>query len=155
MRLRLAPVATAAAWLLLACTRPSPEMDAAGRPGSTADNITLVGRYAGTLPCADCSGIQTELVLYRRGPHGDPVRYELRETYLGTRDGDRGFTSRGEWRILRGSASDPDATVYQLVTDRPGEFSNWLWVSERELRKLDASQGDIRSTLNYTLRRTD
>jgi len=154
MRRGLAPVAVTTLLLLLVCRRSSPETDAA-QAAFTADQITLVGRYAGRLPCADCSGIETELVLYGRGPRGDPVRYELRETYLGTRDGDRAFTSRGEWRIVRGTSGDPDATVYQLITDPPDGFSHWLRVSERELRKLDTSQGDIHSTRNYTLRRLD
>ncbi|MFX6794395.1 copper resistance protein NlpE N-terminal domain-containing protein, partial [Acinetobacter baumannii] len=44
----------------------------------TAENsLDWDGKYKGTLPCADCEGIKTELELK------DDKTYELTETYLG------------------------------------------------------------------------
>src|SRR5215510_6268561 len=67
---------------------------------------TTATKYAGTLPCADCAGIRTVLTLYSEP---GPTRYELVETYLATRDGDRSFPSSGRWTVLRGSATDSNA----------------------------------------------
>jgi uncharacterized lipoprotein NlpE involved in copper resistance len=47
----------------------------------TAENsLDWDGKYKGTLPCADCEGIKTELELK------DDKTYELTETYLGKGD---------------------------------------------------------------------
>ena len=40
-------------------------------------------RYAGVLPCADCSGIRTELTLTKDPVTREPRAYQLVETYLG------------------------------------------------------------------------
>jgi NlpE N-terminal domain len=59
------------------------------------DSTATLGTFAGVLPCADCAGIRTELTLFAEQPSGRPVRYELKHTYLGTRDGDRTFEKGG------------------------------------------------------------
>jgi Predicted secreted protein len=109
--------------------------------------------YAGVLPCADCAGIRTEIKLYAEQPSGRPVRYELSQTYLKTRDGDRSVQSTGRWTILRGSASDRDATVYQLDYDRPGRAQNFLKVGDDELRQLDGQEREIASPAPHSLHR--
>lgn len=159
---RLAPLLVPAALVLglaSACARVQPEpppaaADAAPAPAA-ADRV-LVARYAGTLPCADCAGVLTELALYRAGsPHGAPAGYELRETYQATAAGDRTVTSSGPWLILRGTPTDRDATVYQLVPGRPGLERNFARIGEDELRQLDHEQREIRTAQNYTLTRVE
>lgn len=57
--------------------------------------------FAGTIPCADCGGIEQQLIL-----KGDSAGiYQLRETYLqATEDGDEVLISSGEWiRQKKGS----------------------------------------------------
>ncbi|MGI8561150.1 MAG: copper resistance protein NlpE N-terminal domain-containing protein [Luteimonas sp.] len=49
--------------------------------------------WRGLLPCADCDGIQTLLVLERRG---DVHRYDLVETFLADQEGAR-FAESGRW----------------------------------------------------------
>jgi len=98
---------------------------------------TLVVKYAGTLPCADCMGIRTVLTLYSEA---GPTRYELIETYVGTKDGDRSFPSSGRWTLLRGSATDVDATVYQVAFDRPDRTVNYLKDGDDQLILLDRNQ---------------
>lgn len=109
--------------------------------------------YSGILPCADCAGIRTELRLYAEQPSGRPIRYELSETYLATRDGDRAFEKSGRWTLLRGSASDPNATVYQLDFDRPATQRDFLRVGDDELRLLDRRQHEIPSAAPHSLYR--
>jgi predicted secreted protein len=87
-----------------------------GGPKSSA----LLGTYIGKTACADCSGIQTQLRLYAKGPNDftDTI-YVSTRTYLGGRNGDQSFTDRGEWSVMKGDAIDPNATVYALNPDDP------------------------------------
>jgi copper homeostasis protein (lipoprotein) len=59
--------------------------------------------WRGVLPCADCDGIETLLVLERRG---QARRYDLVETFLAARDGAR-FAESGQWR-MQGAALSLD-----------------------------------------------
>jgi copper homeostasis protein (lipoprotein) len=111
----------------------------------------LLGSFAGVLPCADCSGIHTELRLYAEQPSTHPPRYQTTETYRGTRDGERTVQRSGHWTVLRGSANDPDATVYQLDYDRPEAQQNFLRVGDAELRLLDRNQEEIASSPVHSL----
>ena len=64
---------------------------------STGDDartsLDWAGTYKGKLPCADCEGIETELML-----HSDNT-YMLSTTYLGKKDA-AGINSNGKWRWL-------------------------------------------------------
>src|SRR4030095_11992295 len=82
-------------------------------------------------------GIRTVLSLYSEP---GPTRYELTETYVGTKDGDRSFPSSGRWTILRGSATDVDDTVYQVACDRPDRTVNYLKEGDDQLILLDRNQ---------------
>ena len=125
----------------------------ADQPAGKAPAAPLLGRFVGVLPCADCSGIATDLRLYAEQPSGKPASYESNETYLGTRDGDRSFQRSGRWTIMRGSAADRDATIYQTAFDRPGELRNFLRVSDTELRLLDRDQREIKTPAPLSLHR--
>lgn len=114
----------------------------------------LTGRYTGTLPCADCDGIQVVLELYAETADGPPTRYTLERTYLGTGDGGSRFIEVGAWAILRGARDDPDATVYELDPDRPGTTRSYLRRGDRELVLLDQELGEIQSDHPDTLTRT-
>lgn len=118
-------------------------------------NEVIFARYAGRLPCADCAGIRIELTLNAETVHGPPTRYHMRETYIATRDGDRTFTSEGRWRIRRGSADDPNATVYQIDFDRPEKTRSFLVVDANELTALDRDLRELPSTLPRTLMRLE
>jgi hypothetical protein len=58
--------------------------------------------FLGMLACPDCAGIRVELALYHESEAagGDPVRpaaYHMRETHLGSIDGDRIVETNGTW----------------------------------------------------------
>jgi uncharacterized lipoprotein NlpE involved in copper resistance len=123
-------------------------------PEGAQATAPVLGVYAGTLPCADCTGLDTRLTLYAKRPQGTgDGSFELSETYLGTRDGDRRFDARGRWIILRGTPTDVDATVYQLNFDNANRILYFLRVGDQALRLLDRDQREIRSTANHTLAR--
>lgn len=148
-----AAIAGGTLWSGCHASAPATPPSSSALPAAGSGTLPLV--YAGTLPCADCPGIRTELTLI-----GDPPApqgggtYTLKETYLGSRDGDRTFETRGRWLTLRGSADDRDATVYQL-NPQPGGDPRYLQrIGDNVLRMLDRQQRPIVSSANYTLTRT-
>jgi uncharacterized lipoprotein NlpE involved in copper resistance len=124
--------------------------------GSQIVEPWLLGQYEGTLACADCSGIQTVVTLYARSrtETGDGM-FLLRETWLGAADPERTRVVQGRWTTLRGNATDPDATIYQLTPNPPGHVLYFLRVGESELRVLDREQREIASDVPHTLRRVE
>jgi copper homeostasis protein (lipoprotein) len=122
---------------LAACGRAAapPPAPPAPPPLPRAANLPRVGHFAGILPCADCRGIRTELIL--AGDWEGLNRYHLTETYLGTSQGDRTVEREGAWTTLRGVPDDDNATVYQLDPDIAGARRHFLVVDERTLALLD------------------
>ena len=101
--------------LLTACQR---EQAAGHVPNPVSPLQQADGRieWQGLLPCADCDGIQTRLVLERSG---NARRFSLTETYLAD-DGAR-FVESGQWRSRRGlldlQADGGARRVYGLLPD--------------------------------------
>jgi copper homeostasis protein (lipoprotein) len=70
--------------------------------------------WQGVLPCSDCLGIDTRLVLREQGGRR---RYRLEETYLGAPEPNR-FDREGAWAEMRDGNDDAASTVYVLDPDR-------------------------------------
>ena len=123
----------------------------APRPGTAI----LFGVYNGTMPCADCSGLETVLRLYAKGKFDTTYAFYVRtQTYRGAPHGDVTFSDRGQWTVLRGDATDPDATVYQLNPDDE-QHSEALLVQDKgaSLEELDRDLKPIDMPMNVTLKR--
>jgi copper homeostasis protein (lipoprotein) len=123
----------------------------APRPGTAI----LFGTYNGTMPCADCNGLETVLRLYAKGKFDTTYAFYVRtQTYRGAPHGDVTFSDRGEWTVLRGDATDPDATVYQLNPDNE-QHSEALLVQDKgaALDQLDRDLKPIETTRDVTLKR--
>jgi uncharacterized lipoprotein NlpE involved in copper resistance len=123
----------------------------APRPGTAI----VFGVYKGTVPCADCSGLETVLRLYAKGKFDTTYAFYVRtQTYRGAPHGDVTISDRGEWTVLRGDADDPDATVYQLNPDDE-QHSEALLVQDKgaALEALDRDLKPIDTTRNVTLKR--
>lgn len=101
--------------------------------------------YQGALPCADCEGIKTTLTFF-----GNET-YSLQETYLTNRPGKHVFMTRGKYATMRGTATDPNATVYQLNPDKPTDIRNFLRVGANRIKQLDRDQREINAPFDYTL----
>ncbi|MBS9424989.1 envelope stress response activation lipoprotein NlpE [Photorhabdus caribbeanensis] len=93
--------------------------------------------FHGTLPCADCSGIDTTLLLDNDGT------YILEQTYLGARDGDQSFFESGLW------AKDGEKI---RLTKSDDQKSYYLPKGEN-LVMLDIEGNKIESSFNYELQR--
>lgn len=103
------------------------------------DRKAFAGTFAGTVPCADCPGIETHLTIDADGT------FRLGETYQ-ERDGSSETT--GTWTIDAGGKRlllDPDT---KDADDRHFEI-----VSKDEVRMLDSEGNPIASEHNYSLRR--
>lgn len=141
--------------LLLACVIFAACQQAGKHTGGTdttttkstdADTATQV-TYTGTLPCADCEGIVTELTLQRQ----PETNFTLKETYLGK---NQTFPSEGNYVVLHGTPADPGATVIQLNPDKDKNLQRYFQqVNSDELKMLDIEQRVIESNHNYTLKK--
>jgi copper homeostasis protein (lipoprotein) len=124
---------------------------AASLAGCVTITSSSIGTFAGVMPCADCAGILTELRLYAE--QGRPARFELTETYLGSRDGDRSIGTTGQWGTLSAPAGDAGAGIVQLDLGSVSTRRNFLRVGEDELRRIDASLREIPSAVPHSLHR--
>jgi predicted secreted protein len=123
----------------------------APRPGTAI----LFGTYKGSLPCADCNELETVLRLYAKGKFDTTYAFYVRtQTYRGAPNGDVTLSDRGAWTVLRGDATDENATVYQLNPDDE-QHSEALLVQDQgaALVQLDRDLKEIDTTMNVTLNR--
>jgi len=104
------------------------------------DIKAFAGTYGGTLPCADCPGIDSTIAFTPEGT------YTLSETYQDTDKSS--FLSKGTWS-LRG-----DGKAVLLDPEDKDEYDrSFSIVSPTELRALDQQGKPIDSTLDYSLKR--
>jgi hypothetical protein len=91
-----------------------------------ADHPTLVGTYQGQLPCADCSQIRQQLLLYAKSPAQlTDTAYVLKQTYVSAPGGSPTFIETGAWKVLRGTPADANAVVYRLIPGGSGGISDF------------------------------
>ena len=113
---------------------PTPVADTA--PGSLEP---LPARFAGVLPCADCTGTRYDIDL-----RADNT-YFLRLTFLGTAP-ERSYDDIGSWSL----ASDLHTLALKGARQSPLLFSI---TSADTLRRLDTEGQTIESELNYNVTR--
>lgn len=105
--------------------------------------------FAGQLPGADCPGIDFTLTIDNQENSGDGV-YQLDMNYLEADNGkDKLFTEKGRLYTLRGDATDPNATVYQLVSYDGKSTTNWLTVGTDSLLLVNQKFERPQTSLNY------
>lgn len=105
--------------------------------------------YQGTLPCADCSGIETTLSLYRADDQ--PSKYEMVSVYTGKDAAP--LTETGKWSILSGQGASRNEVIYQLLDDNGG--NQMFLVSGDELRLLDADENVLPSSIPSVLKKVN
>lgn len=121
--------------------------------GASATPALQTESYSGTMPCADCSGILTDLALQHE-PNASEGTFLLRETYQGKPDSANSFNTNGMWTTSHGSASDPNVTVIELNAEGGTNGSRYYEVlSNGDLQQLDNEQKRIQSQENYILKK--
>ncbi|MET4727871.1 copper homeostasis protein (lipoprotein) [Lysobacter enzymogenes] len=124
-------------------TAPAPEpapAPAAEAAPAAFDAAAFAGTFSGTLPCADCSGIDTKLALKADGS------YAIDESYQGKKDGQ--FKGDGTW-----TAEDNGKRVRLDPNSKSDDDRLFEIVSKDEIRMLDTEGKKIDSQLDYSLKR--
>jgi len=135
-------IASAAAVLALAGCQSAPEAEPNPKASETV--------YQGVLPCADCSGIQTTLTLYR-DQADQPSRFELRQQYLDGAKAGGSDVDRGNWIAERQSVGGKSYPLFILNPTDPEEQFRFLQKASNAVDMLNADGEPVESDLNYTL----
>jgi len=131
--------------LLLLCDCP-----AQAQKLSQRDTITDI--YRGILPCADCIGIDTKLVLVHERFAG-MGGFVLTEIYMHQGDTVTLTETKGEWTHHRGSAADRNAVVIELFNNTDDQFRYYLKQKDGNLKMLDKELKEINSKANHILKK--
>jgi NlpE N-terminal domain len=111
----------------------------------------LIAAYRGVLPCADCPGIDTTVRLFAAADgaqnHG---RFLIRNTYQERKSS---YTEAGTWSLEKGTPDDPSASVYVLKPKTGSGVTNYLRVSDNEIKQLDNDRKPFTGTVNFSLKR--
>ncbi|MEX0883777.1 MAG: copper resistance protein NlpE N-terminal domain-containing protein [Cyclobacteriaceae bacterium] len=110
--------------------------------------------YEGTIPCADCSGIMTQLKL-ENSPEKKERSYELTETFQDTPDGNRKFASTGYYEVIYGLNNEPGVMAIQLFDENRNLLKTFKQDKEGNLILLSKEGERIDSDENYTLIATE
>ncbi len=105
---------------------------------TSQNSLDWMGVYSGTMPCADCEGIKTEIKL------NDNLTYSLTTQLLSKSDGILRETGKFEWN------DDGSAISLQMANDQT-EFHQYK-VVENALVKLDKNGEMIESELSNKYR---
>ncbi|AOP42242.2 envelope stress response activation lipoprotein NlpE [Edwardsiella piscicida] len=98
--------------------------------------VPMAQSFQGTLPCADCGGMEMSLFLDKDGS------FVLKSIYRASRDGDQSFAEYGRWQ----------RTADRLVLIGSDGEKRYFRPVGNDMRLLDASGNEIDSPFNYTLR---
>lgn len=138
----------AAALALVACGGNAPKKTAAAETQATTaeapdmhtaeTSLDYLGTYEGTLPAADCPGIQTTLTLNPDGTYKVHLKYIDRDSEF---DEKGAFTIKGNLLTL---------------TPSDGGQPEYYKVEENRVRRLDAEKQPVTGPLaeNYILQKT-
>jgi len=117
--------------------------------GDTLAFLTEDITYSGRLPCADCSGILTDLNL-----NTGSLTYTIKRTYKGKKDADSVFVESGTISIEKDSLNNSASAIYALKESLKGGMTYFQVQSDSGLRLLDQKKRKIESAQNYTLLKT-
>ncbi|MEC8902229.1 MAG: copper resistance protein NlpE N-terminal domain-containing protein, partial [Pseudomonadota bacterium] len=94
--------------------------------------------YQGTLPCRNCDGIDLDVTLVGEEMSAPEERtFTLDATYRNHPQTPPDENYAGNWEVLTGTPSDPDATVYELTPNGDGQIYYFQRIDERTLELID------------------
>ena len=112
------------------------QMDGQPGEGMTADDE--VTTYQGTLPCRNCAGIDLNVQL--KGTEQSPAEertFDLTAKYREHPQNPPAENYAGQWEVLNGTATDPQATVYELTPDHEGQIYYFMKLNQNTLELID------------------
>ena len=138
---KLMPVITC---LLLLATASAQDKNAVTNSKQTVRKGLISDVFKGTIT-GDGKNVATTLTLMHE-PYADDGNFAIDETLDG-----KTKSMKGDWTVLRGDATDEDATVVEL--DGPGSILYFLRRKDGSLQKLDTSLRAIKPVDKYVLRK--
>ncbi len=129
-------LAITVAFFVFGCSGHSERSDSSGK---------LTGRYIGTFPCADCSGLRVDLTL--KPDSG----YILRRTYIASPNGDTTFVRKGIWATRKRNRYNPGAILCVLNPGDPTRSQLFRVIPPDTLLQLDREGRKINSPFNASL----
>ncbi len=117
-----------------------PALAAAANPVVDFDMRAFAGEFAGTLPCADCAGIDTKISLANDGT------YALEETYRGKSAAP--FRGDGTW-----TAEDNGHRLRLDPNSKSEEDRLFEVLGKNDMRLMGKDGNAIQSAQNYGLKR--
>jgi copper homeostasis protein (lipoprotein) len=110
----------------------------------TTSNTTT---FSGTLPCADCPGIKTSIMLHKDNT------FLMKEIYL-ERNDEEPVITEGDWQIVKNPNEKEGELTYQLTSGNSTQY--YLLTSQNQLKLLDANMQEITAEgLNFTLTKSN
>lgn len=108
-------------------------------------NSELVGIYEGTIPCADCPGIQMVLQLKEKAKYESILNYVDRHTT---------YKENGVWFIKKDKDENgKERTIIELVNSQTKHKTFLLLDNNTTLELLDADKHRIVSNANHKLKK--
>lgn len=110
--------------------------------------------YQGSLPCRNCAGIDLDVRLQGEERSGMEARtFTLQASYREHPQNPPDENYAGNWEVLSGTATDPDATVYELTPDGEGQIYYFLKLDEQTLELIDPQRRRFQNSDMLRLRR--
>jgi copper homeostasis protein (lipoprotein) len=110
--------------------------------------------FEGILPCADCRGIKTRLELFVDQNNPEPP-FILKQEYIGANEGERTSVRSGMYGISVNTFRDAETAVFVLNPYERNNRMYFLHVSFDTIKLLNQQMGEIPSTMNHLLIRTE
>ena len=140
-----------------------------------SENSSVFGSFVASTPCtegtkplpgipvnADCKLMKWNLTLYQDDSNNAPTTYKLHCVYGLPKQGTTGLIGggkqlelEGNWTIVKGMWSNPDAEVYQLIDNKTNKTISFLKLNDNLLHLLDSDQHLMigSAAWSYTLNR--
>ena len=102
-----------AAFALFSCEKKQeeiitqPETEAVPDMHNAQNSLDILGTYKGTLPCADCEGIETEITLNEDETYTKKTKYLGKDEKVFEELGDYSWKEDGNTLILEGIDTEP------------------------------------------------
>ncbi len=143
-------IAGSALLALLAGCAAGPTDDRAMAPEMDDTEVA----YQGTLPCRNCAGIDINVRMSGEERDAQEQRtFELQAAYREHPQNPPDENYAGNWEVISGTATDPDATVYELTPDDEGQIYYFLRIDEQTLELIDPQLRRFQNNEALQLRR--
>ncbi|MCO7248013.1 MULTISPECIES: copper resistance protein NlpE N-terminal domain-containing protein [unclassified Halomonas] len=102
------------------------------------EEATAQTSYQGSLPCRNCDGIDLDVTMMGEETSAAEERtFTLNASYRNHPQNPPDENYEGNWEVLSGTPSNPDATVYELTPNGDGQIYYFLRIDESTLELID------------------